>query len=174
METGRVSSVEEYWLGMNFPLRFVLFWAVITLCGSYLFSRWKSRSEFLRPTMEVGLLFFFLALYVTSLCGNYPSYECGELAPIQVSHWWAILALASVAAIFHGVKYNDDMTKVFGLAFIFINLYTRFFECFWEPLHKAIFFAILAASFWYIGSKAEKIWRLSMVEDWLSKSASKQ
>lgn len=172
-ETSRVSSVEGYWLGMNYPLRFVLFWAVITLCGSYLFSRWKNKSEFLRPTMAVGLLFFFLALYATSLCGNYPVDECYELTPIQVFHWWVILAGASVAAIFHGVKYNDDITKGLGLAFIFINLYTRFFECFWGPMHKAVFFAILGVSFWYIGSKAEKIWRLSMVGDWLSRSTSK-
>ena len=172
-ETDRVSSLEG-WFGMNLPLRFVLFGAVITLCGAYLFSRWKSRSELLSPTMAVGLLFFFLALYATSICGNYPGYECDELTPIQVFHWWIILALASVAAIFHGVKYNDDMTKGFGLAFIFINLYTRFFELFWEPMHKAVFFAILAASFWYLGAKTEKIWRLSMVGDWLGKSAGKQ
>ena len=31
---------------------------------------------------------------------------------------------------------------------------------FWNGLHKAVFFALLAASFWYIGSKAESIWNL--------------
>ena len=41
-----------------------------------------------------------------------------------------------------------------------LNLYTRFFELFWDNLHKAVFFALLAASFWYIGSKAETIWNL--------------
>jgi len=34
------------------------------------------------------------------------------------------------------------------------------FEYFWDSTHKAIFFAILALSFWYLGSRAEKIWNL--------------
>jgi hypothetical protein len=57
------------------------------------------------------------------------------------------------------------MTRGFGLTFIFINLYTRFFEYFWEGTHKAIFFAILALSFWYLGSRAEKIWHLNVVKN---------
>jgi hypothetical protein len=36
----------------------------------------------------------------------------------------------------------------------------RFFEYFWDTLHKAIFFAALALSFWLLGTKAEKIWHL--------------
>jgi hypothetical protein len=31
---------------------------------------------------------------------------------------------------------------------------------FWTPLHKAVFFAILGGSFWYVGSRAETIWTL--------------
>jgi hypothetical protein len=54
------------------------------------------------------------------------------------------------------------MTRGFGLTFLFINLYTRYFEYFWNTLHKAIFFALLAISFWFIGSRAEKIWNISM------------
>jgi len=46
----------------------------------------------------------------------------------------------------------------FGLTFLFINLYTRFFEYFWDSMHKALFFAVLALSFWYVGSRAERIW----------------
>ena len=52
----------------------------------------------------------------------------------------------------------------FGVTFLGINLYTRFFELFWNNLHKAIFFALLAASFWYIGSKAETIWNFGKEE----------
>ena len=46
----------------------------------------------------------------------------------------------------------------FGLIFLFINLYTRFFEYFWDSTHKAAFFAVLAVSFWFFGSRAETIW----------------
>jgi hypothetical protein len=58
------------------------------------------------------------------------------------------------------LKYDNGITKGFGLTFLFINLYTRFFELFWNSIHKAIFFALLGISFWYLGAKAEKIWNL--------------
>ena len=35
-----------------------------------------------------------------------------------------------------------------------------FFEHFWSPMHKAVFFALLGVSFWMIGSRAETIWTL--------------
>jgi len=38
------------------------------------------------------------------------------------------------------------------------------FEYFWDATHKAIFFSILAVSFWLIGSKAEKIWNLEFIK----------
>lgn len=173
-ETGRTSSVWGYWLGMNYPLRYALFWAVITLDGLYLFSRWKDRGEFLRPTMITGLLFFFLALYAASFCGNYAVYECDKLTLVQASFWWAILALASIAAIAYGLRHKDDLIQEFGWSFIFLNLYSRYFEYFWDTMHKALFFAILGASFWLIGINAEKIWRLRAASDWLERSADKQ
>ena len=52
------------------------------------------------------------------------------------------------------------MLRGFGLTFLFINLYTRFFEYLWDSLHKAVFFAVLAVSFWLLGSKAETLWHL--------------
>ncbi|PYM49677.1 MAG: hypothetical protein DME14_08055 [Candidatus Rokuibacteriota bacterium] len=42
----------------------------------------------------------------------------------------------------------------------FTSRYTRFFEYFWDSLHKAVFFAVLAVSFWYLGRKAEAIWHI--------------
>ena len=68
-------------------------------------------------------------------------------------------------AVYHGLRHDNDITKGFGLTFLGINLYTRFFELFWDNLHKAIFFALLGASFWYIGSKAETIWNLGKREE---------
>jgi hypothetical protein len=41
-------------------------------------------------------------------------------------------------------------------------MYTRYFEYFWNSMHKALFFALLGISFWLIGSKAEKYWRKEM------------
>ncbi|HEX5056548.1 MAG TPA: DUF2157 domain-containing protein [Gammaproteobacteria bacterium] len=165
-ETGYISGWGAYYLGMNYPLRFVLFGLALIFCGSYVFHHWKDRADFLGTTRAMGLLYLFIALWIMSIFGNYGDAELWYRAKqIELFHWSILFAAASIAAIYHGVKYDDGMTRGFGLTFIFINLYTRFFEYFWESIHKAVFFALLAASFWYLGSRAEKIWRLSLVRN---------
>jgi hypothetical protein len=145
---------------MNYPLRFVLFGIVLT-ASSVAFNRWKFRKEFLRPTRAVGLLNLFIALWIMSIFGNYGDmHEWEKVKQIELFHWALIFGLAGIASIYHGIKEDDGMTRGFGITFLFINLYTRFFEYFWNNTHKAIFFAILAVSFWYLGSRAEKIWNL--------------
>ena len=165
-ETGYRSGWGEYYLGMNYPLRFVCFGLVLIFCGSYLFNKWKARSQFLKITRAVGLLCLFIALWVLSIFGNYGNTDAwfNRKEVLELFYWSTLFAIASISSIYHGIKYDDGMTIGFGLTFIFINLYTKFFEYFWVDTHKAIFFAILALSFWFLGSKAEKIWQLSMVK----------
>ncbi len=159
-ETGYMSGWGAYYLGMNYPLRFVVFGIILTV-ASVVFSGWQLRQEFLVPTRVVGLLNLFIALWIMSIFGNYGDVdEWQRVKQIELFHWSLLFGLAAVAAIYHGIKYEDGMTRGFGITFLFINLYTRFFEHFWNNIHKAIFFAILAVSFWYLGSRAEKIWNL--------------
>ncbi|GAA5194799.1 DUF2157 domain-containing protein [Ferrimonas gelatinilytica] len=161
-ETGYLSGWGAYYLGMNYPLRFVLFGLVLVFGGTYLFRRIEKRQDFIRPTRAVGLLYLFIALWILSIFGNYGSLERWEgVEQSELLHWSLLFAVAAIGALVHGVKQDDAMTRGFGITFLFINLYTRFFEYFWDSTHKAIFFAILALSFWFLGSRAEKIWRLT-------------
>jgi hypothetical protein len=166
VETGYASGWGAYFFGMNYPLRFVVFGLVLIFCGSYLFNQWKARRAFLKTTKTIGLLYLFIALWIMSIFGNCSDIDAWwEIGKTMELFYWSILfALVAMGAIYHGVKYDDEITRGFGLTFIFINLYTRFFEYFWEGTHKALFFAILALSFWYLGSKAEKIWQLNIVK----------
>lgn len=161
-ETGYISGWGAYYLGMNYPIRFVLFGFVLT-ASSALFQKWQKRHEFLKPTRIMGLLYFFIALWIMSIFGNYGDMEKWHYAKhIELFHWSFVFGIASIAAIYHGIKFDDGMTRGFGLTFLFINLYTRFFEYFWNTMHKAVIFAVLAISFWYIGTRAERIWNLSI------------
>lgn len=160
-ETGYLSGWGAYYLGMNMPLRFVVFGLVLLLAGSWLFTRWQERRSFLAPTKAIGLLYLFIALWIMSIFGNYGDIESWERAGhLELLHWSVLFGLAAIASIYHGLRYDDGMTRGFGLTFLFINLYTRFFEYFWDETHKALFFGLLAVSFWYLGSRAERIWRL--------------
>ncbi len=159
-ETGYMSGWGAYYFGMNYPLRFVLFGLVLT-AASGAFSKWQLRHDFSRSTRAMGLLNLFIALWIMSIFGNYGDmHEWEKIKQIELFHWSVLFGIAAVVSIYHGIKEDDGMTRGFGITFLFINLYTRFFEYFWDNTHKAIFFAILAVSFWYLGSRAEKIWNL--------------
>jgi hypothetical protein len=162
-ETGYISGWGAYYLGMNYPLRFVLFGAVLT-AASHALSRIPKISDFAGPTRAMGLLYLFISLWIMSIFGNYGDVDQWmEVRQIELFHWSLLFGLAAAAAIYHGIKADDGMTRGFGITFLFINLYTRFFEHFWNNMHKAIIFGLLAASFWYIGSHAEKIWNVSFI-----------
>lgn len=159
-ETGYASGWGAYYLGMNYPLRFVLFGGVLTGLTISLEKRmWFE--HFFRSTLVMGLLYLFIALWIMSIFGNYGDMTSwNSVKQIELFHWSLLFGLASAGAIYHGLKNDNGTTKGFGITFLLINLYTRFFEYFWDSVHKAIIFALLGVSFWFLGTHAEKLWNL--------------
>ena len=163
-ETGYVSGQGGYYLGMNYALRFALFGFVITLM-SFVFGLFKKLAFFRKTTLILGLLFLFDSLWMLSIFGN-TNGDWGTWMGFNKTHyiaWGLIFGLIAIAAIVHGLKYDDSISRGFGITFLFINLYSRYFEYFWNITHKAIFFFILALTFWLIGKNAEKIWNLKFL-----------
>ncbi len=157
-ETGYVSGWGAYFLGMNYPLRFVLFGGV--LVGISFFFRTQSKlSDFFKSTYIMGLLYLFISLWILSIFGNYGDMSSWYNAKqIELFHWGLIFGFIAVGAIIYGLRHDDYTSRSFGITFLFINLYTKYFEYFWDSTHKAIFFMLMAVSFWLIGRKAESIW----------------
>jgi hypothetical protein len=157
-ETGYSSDYAAYWLGLNYPLRFALFGTILT-CGSLVMHRNQRLRPLQNTSRNLGLLYLFISLWVLSIFGNYGDlYSWFPVRQIELFHWSLIFGLASGAAIWIGCKWDDAACRGFGLTFLLINLYTRFFEFFWQPLHKAVFFALLGLSFWLLGKWAEQRW----------------
>jgi len=148
-----------YFLGMNYPLRFVALGA-LTLLLSYTFHWNTNRAEFYGPTKVIGLLWLFISLWILSIWGN--ETDWGNASDLDQLYWSVCFAVASILAIYFSLRVDDGTLRGFGLTFLFINLYTRFFEYFWDDMHKALFFAILAATLYLIASKAEQIWSLNI------------
>ncbi|MDR2861445.1 MAG: hypothetical protein LBV07_02700 [Syntrophobacterales bacterium] len=162
-ETGYMSGWGAYYLGMNYPLRFVLFGGVLVGLSFFLAAQ-ERFSLFQRPTYVLGLLYFFVALWILSIFGNYgDASHWWNVKQIELFHWGIIFALAAIGAIYYGLKQDDPVSRGFGVTFLFINLYTKYFEFFWNATHKAVFFAILGVSFALLGLKAEKIWNLEFL-----------
>ena len=160
-ETAYRSGWEAYFLGMNFPLRYVLF-GLLLLAMSFGLRRLPLTRPFAPLTYATGLLGLFFSLWLLSVFGNHGNYATwDEAARSSFLYWALLLAVGSGLAIYYGLKQHDRLTSEVGLTFLLINVYTRYFEYGWDSLHKVAFFAILAASFWLLGKKAEKLWQVA-------------
>lgn len=158
LETGYMSGWGAYFLGFNYPLRFVLF-GIVSLFFTILLRKKTLFQPFYNVTRNLGLLYLFLALWMMSIFGNYGDMTAWyKVKQIELFYWSLLFGCASFIAIYLGCKWDEPAFRGFGITFLFINLYTRFFELFWDKLHTAIFFFILALSLWLLGSRAEQIW----------------
>lgn len=159
-ETGILSDWDNYFLGMNYPLRFLFFGAGLTGLA-FLIKNISVLSAFYQTTLLFGLIHFFLSLYLLSIFGNYGELELWyDVKQTELIYWGIIMGVIAILAILIGLKTDYPYFREFGVIFLFLDLYTRYFELFWDNLHKAAFFSILAISFWIIGKKAEKIWTM--------------
>ncbi len=156
-------DAETYALHMPYPTHFTLFGLV--LCGlSALMKRssfWPRLAAFERSTLSMGLLYLFVSLWLMSIFGR----DCDLTAWMHDRHmallsWSLLFGAAACAAIWIGVRRDDGMLRGYGLVFLFLNLYTRFFEYFWSSLNKGLFFLILGVTFWVLHSHAQRLWNL--------------
>lgn len=173
-ETGYASGQGMYFLGMNYPLRFVVFGAALSalgIAGQHAgaatragtgSTSFQERLLAMSPqTKVIGLLNLFISLWIMSIFGNYSDINAwNQVAQFELLHWVIIFSAVAIGAVWHGLRHDDGVLRGFGLTFLFIDLYTRYFEYFWNAMHKAAFFALLAGSFWLLGRKAETMWHL--------------
>ncbi|GAA4341296.1 DUF2157 domain-containing protein [Mucilaginibacter gynuensis] len=163
-ETGYQTRWSNYFLGMNYPLRFVLF-GIVLVSACYLLKGKKWFAQFWELTYVSGLLYLFISLWMLSIFGNLGSLDLWwQIKQISLFYWGIISAAVAGGFLFYGLKSKDVIAREFGITFLLIALYTKYFEYLWDHVNHAIFFSILAASFWLIGRKAEKIWNLNTAD----------
>ncbi|GGH00854.1 DUF2157 domain-containing protein [Parapedobacter pyrenivorans] len=149
----------RFW-GMNYPLRFTLFGALLTAFALFWQHHIKPISHFRQLSYLIGLTYLMVALWLLSIFGNYSDMD--KWAQVRQWHifYWGLLSTAvSLGFAWYGLKKHDNIAREFGIVFLVINIYTRFFEYLWDNVNRAIFFLLLAVSFWYIGRWAERVWR---------------
>lgn len=148
----------RFW-GMNYPLRFTLFGALLTAFALV----WQPRIKPLKPfqpiTYTVGLTYLMVALWLLSIFGNYSDMDIwSSVRQWRIFYWGLLSSATALALAWYGLRRKDHVAREFGIVFLVINLYTRFFEYLWDNLNRAVFFLLLAASFWFIGRWAERAW----------------
>ncbi|WP_276134410.1 DUF2157 domain-containing protein [Polluticoccus soli] len=149
-------STDNLFLGMNYPMRFTVF-GVLVIALAWLQSRVARLSFTQRITYLAGLIIFFTGLWGVSIFGNFGSLdEWSKVRQTYVLAYSVVFGLTAAGAFYYGIKYRDDATRDFGVFFLILNLYSRYFEFFWDSMNKGLFFLMLGVSFWFIGRQVEK------------------
>ncbi|KAK0388810.1 hypothetical protein NLU13_5053 [Sarocladium strictum] len=163
-----------YWIDMESPFLFIGF-------GSFLVGIARAMQSYTlteplwSTTRTWGLLYSFVSLWILSIWGYDDYFEkvSDSRSPssrrLRMFFWSVVFFIAAGFSTWHGLRFDDSTTKGFGLTFLGINLYTKYFEYFWG-WSKPIFFAILAASFAAVGKYAENVWNMRVEELGLNQS----
>lgn len=153
-ELGYWVDYSETILGLSYFVWYLV-WGGLLVGFAKAIEKNERVASFAPLTYALGLLVLFANLWFLSLDFYYWR---GDGQYWMSWAWTFILALASFGALVWGIKKEDITLKALGLGFLLLNVYTKYIQYFWDELHSAIFFAILAGSFWLIGSRAEDIW----------------
>lgn len=145
---------DDVFLGRELAVAMVVYSSLLLLLSHGL-KVWERLQGILTVTRCFSVFLLFISLWMLTMMEGYEEHSVPA-----TEHWlWvALLTLMSLLAIAGGLKWNDDLFRAAGISFFLINVYTRYFELGWESLHKALFFALLAISFWVLGRFAEKLW----------------
>jgi len=149
-------SSNNLFLGMNYPMRYTIL-GLVLLASGLLQGLVKPLSFTGRITYTIGLILLFSGLWGVSIFGNYNTLAgWQQVRQIHVLAYSIVFGLASVISFYLGTRYKDDLARDFGVIFLLINLYTRYFEYFWGSMNKGIFFLILAITFSLVGRWLER------------------
>nr|WP_315402583.1 DUF2157 domain-containing protein [uncultured Sphingobacterium sp.] len=149
----------KFW-GMNYPLRFTIFGLMLTLIAIYVQPRFKKLIEFQPLSYLIGLLYLMISLWSLSIFGNYSDfYEWTLVRQYHIFYWGLLSTAVAAGLVIYGLKMKDNTTREIGFVFFVLNVYTRYVEYLWDNINRAIFFLILAVSFWFVGRWAEKLWQ---------------
>lgn len=144
---------------LNYSLRATLS-AVLLMGGALIIKRLPNFLQFYPITFSVSLIALMFSLWILSISGNTMNYE--EWRGISQWHFWPWIIIFTIAggiALWRGLKNDDDLLKGVGITALLLDIYTRYFEFFWDTLHKALFFLLLAVSLWIVSRRAEQMAR---------------
>jgi hypothetical protein len=149
-------SNDNLFLGMNYPLRYTAL-GLLILVIALLQQQVKLVSFGQRITYISGQVLFFSGLWGISIFGNYNTLVgWQQVRQVHVLGYSIVFGIASAISFYLGVRYKDELARDFGVLFLIINLYTRYFEYFWNSMNKGIFFLILAITFSFVGWLLER------------------
>jgi len=126
----------------------------IILVGGVHEQRWQERTgRFYLAYQTLGLVYLNLSLLILSIFPDTGS----------ASQWaWVLgMALAGLAQWVAGARLHNTLFVGFGVTSLGLNLYTRYFEHFWNAMHKGLFLLLGGAALLAAGVALE--WRMKQI-----------
>ncbi len=108
--------------------------------------------RFFQAYETLGLIYLNLSLLILSI-------EGGRWGPADF--WILMLALTSIAEIVAGARLHNPLLTGFGVTTFAINVYTRYYETFWNRMHTGVFFLLGGVSLFAAGLACEIVLRRS-------------
>lgn len=144
-----------YALSLSLPVVTCLYGVILTTAAIFLRNN-TCFARFYVSTAVLGLVYVFISLWALSLSSSVLSFFGLDIGRL---FWSLVFAFAALVALWYGLKYDHAITRGFGCTFLLINLYTQYFSYCYHLLPKAVFFLILAISFWALGHYSETLSR---------------
>ncbi|KAH8172521.1 hypothetical protein LIA77_06776 [Sarocladium implicatum] len=155
-------AMGTYYIGMWSPIIYTAL-GVLLIVGAQLMRSYSITIPLWSTTRIWGLLYLFVSLWIASLGYGGGLGDQRFSTKARMILWSLALAGTAAGCTWHGLRFGDSTTKGFGLTFIGISLYTRFFEMCWG-WSKTVFFTVLAGGFAIVGKYAESVWNLQVGE----------
>ncbi len=157
-ETGYVSGWGMYWLGMNYPLRFVAA-GVVSLAIAWVHAEFGGRFQpFSRVYGHFGALVLNLSLWFLALFGDFDESRFRMGTDRERLVFTAVWAAVSLASIFTGARFGVGLLRSYGLIFLIINVYTFYFQFIaghWDVLWWA-HLLLAGGSLLFVGFRLER------------------
>lgn len=159
------SKGADYFFNMNYALRMTVF-GVAVLGLQFITEQLKRLAVFAKITQVLGWVFFLVAAWSLSVMGNSSSFDVWwQVRQGKLWYWALAFTLLLIVLVLYAFRKKDPFLRDITLVFFLVNIYTRYFEYFWDKTNRGLFFAILAFSFWWIGKAAERWRKKQMIYD---------
>jgi uncharacterized membrane protein len=106
--------------------------------------------RFFQAYETTGLVYLNLSLLILTI---------GLGARGDTSAWIAVWFVAALAQIVAGARLHNSLLTGFGVTAFAVNVYTRYYEDFWNSMHAGTFFLLGGASLLMAGALCELVLR---------------
>jgi hypothetical protein len=109
--------------------------------------------RFYQAYQTLGLIYLNLSLLILTI-----DFRTGWGS---ASGWIAVLAAAAIGQIVAGARLPNPLLTGFGVTSFALNIYTRYYETFWNHMHTGVFFLLGGLSLFAAGMACEIVLRRS-------------